>query len=128
MYNPVVEIDDEVDRLLEEHERAAVVNASPKCVFDIEQDRIVVAQTEYCAWEDFTECIEKAKELNPPRPGLITAYQDETCFHFDVETTGARAPDDVVMTALQVLQTKFADLRNECENIDPYAPFQQMPE
>ena len=49
MYNPVIEIDEEVDRLLEEAEREKVVNASPKCVFAIEQDRIVVAQTEYCA-------------------------------------------------------------------------------
>lgn len=56
------------------------------------------------------ECKKKAIQLDVP--DLVSVRQKQDRFLFTVETTGALRPEDVVRSAIRVLQEKLTNLHS----------------
>ena len=59
------------------------------------------------------EVMAKAEELG--QPGAIAVEPRDDAFVFRVESTGALTPDDIVVTALEVLASKIRTLQSHLE-------------
>lgn len=59
------------------------------------------------------EVMAKAEELG--QPGAIVIEPREDAFVFRIEGTGALAPEDIVLTALEVLGAKIGALQSHLE-------------
>jgi len=61
------------------------------------------------------ECVYKAENFNVPE--LVSIKQKQDRFIFTVESTGSLRPEEIVLSALNVLKEKLADLEQELSNI-----------
>jgi len=59
------------------------------------------------------ECVKKAESSGFRKPEMVEIIAKQDRFHFSVETNGSLPPEAVVITALEVLQKKLADLQTE---------------
>lgn len=121
-YDPRITVDADLIRSLDwnSEKMQRVVSSCPTNVFkhDERSNRIVVADARKCVYCD--ECIEACKLVDPKNTAtasVIRIERDMRTFIFTVETSGALPPEDVVLSALEVLKNKLtligAELKQE---------------
>jgi DNA-directed RNA polymerase alpha subunit len=130
-------INPEVERLLTQEQKQAVVDSSPRTLFEIDANGTLKAMEDRigsmgipisCVYCD--ECLVKSKEIQDeekakgnhwPQP-LMTHKRLMDSFVFDVETSGSIPPDQVVQRALRILMEKFEKIRKDLESLDVNHP------
>ena len=112
-YENVITVDRDIEYTTPIEHRREIVSSCPRKVFELDEaDHIVVARPDECTLTE--ECIAKAKELG--RKGLIAVDQRMDRVHFEVESTGARPPQDIVVTAAAILGKKFQTLADDLDD------------
>jgi DNA-directed RNA polymerase II subunit RPB3 len=91
-----------------EQQKIEIVNSCPQGVFKFDEKfkNMDIEDASKCVF--CNECTIKAAQIGVPRAIVIKQKANE--FKFTVETTGALPPEDVVQSALAVLQDKLKTL------------------
>ena len=111
-YETIIEIDRDLEYTMPVEHRREIVNSCPRKVFELDDsDHIIVARPDECTLTD--ECVAKATELG--KKGMISVEQNMDRVHFEIETTGARTPQDIVVTAANIMSRKFQSLADDLE-------------
>jgi DNA-directed RNA polymerase II subunit RPB3 len=112
-YEPVIEVDRDIEGDVPVSERKEVVNSCPRRVFDLdEMEHIDVARPTECILCE--ECLNKAN-IDLKRRGLISVNHRTDKVYFDVESTGARPPQEIVSAALRIFCEKWAKLGGDLD-------------
>jgi DNA-directed RNA polymerase II subunit RPB3 len=113
-YEPAIEIDRDVEFDTPVTERREVVASCPRRVFEIDEtDHIEVVRPNDCILCE--ECLNKAN-IDLKRPGLVTVNHKTEKVYFEVESTGARPPQDIVLAALKIFSDKWSKLGADLED------------
>lgn len=110
-FDPIVDFNQSALDLLSREEKEDVINSYPRRVFDIDEAGKLYLKNRY---DGIIFDIEADPELMTVRP-------DFHKFHFTVETTGAIPPEEVVMSALHVINGKLVRLQNELQELKELA-------
>lgn len=109
---PVVRIDEEaVNRALTAEQKQQFVAKCPRKVFGINQlkQTVEIENADQCSL--CQECTRFASEVSLPAQS-VSIGENDTRFLFNVESTGALAPEDIVLRAMKILQGKLELLKN----------------
>mmetsp|Transcript_63516 Transcript_63516/g.150491 ORF Transcript_63516/g.150491 Transcript_63516/m.150491 type:complete len:311 (-) Transcript_63516:35-967(-) len=113
-YEPDIQINNSKMDLLTEQQRQEWVKSCPTFVYGIDpKKRVTVEQRLKCMYCD--QCLEKAESFSTPATNfrdLVSVRPMQDRFHFKVESTGALKPEEIVLTALDVLKSKLLELRD----------------
>jgi len=114
-YEPDVKIDQSEMEKLSEEKKLSFVACCPTKVFAYKEQtrQVAVEDANKCMY--CNECVYKAENFNVPE--LVSIKQKQDRFIFTVETTGALRPEEIVLSALNVLKEKLTDLEQELINI-----------
>ena len=113
-YEPVIEVDRDIEFDVPVSERKEVVNSCPRKVFELDDtDHIEVAKLQECILCE--ECVNKAN-IDLKRNGLISINHRSDRVYFDVESTGARPPQDIVSSAMKIFAQKWSKLGTDLED------------
>ena len=113
-YEPVIEVDRDIEFDVPVSERREVVNSCPRKVFELDDtDHIEVAKLQECILCE--ECVNKAN-IDLKRNGLISINHRSDRVYFDVESTGARPPQDIVSSAMKIFAQKWSKLGTDLED------------
>jgi len=82
-------------------------NTCPTKVYKYENGKVDVEDAQRCTF--CQECKKKAEDYG--KPDLVTISTKSERFIFTVETTGALRPEEVLLSALNVLKLKLANLQ-----------------
>ncbi len=118
-YDPKIEINEAMMEEASLDQKKAFVASCPAKVFSIDDrsGKVNVTKRKDCMFCD--ECVKtsdawrKSVEDEP----YVTISTEPNRFIFSVETNGALKPDEVVFSALRVLQTKLNKMNREITNI-----------
>lgn len=107
-YIPEITINHALVTTLDEAQRQELCDADPRQTFRYNEvtKRIEVVDPELYMYDG--EVLVKAEELGVP--GAIDIVQRQDAFVFRLEGTGVLPPEDIVLTALQVLKSKLGNL------------------
>lgn len=112
-YEPVIEVDRDVEFDVPLAERKEIVQSCPRNVFELDSSQhIDVVRPEECILCE--ECSNKAN-IDLGRKGLITVNHRTDKIYFDVESTGARPPQDIVSAAIKILTDKWRVLSKDLD-------------
>lgn len=107
---PVVEIDQEkLHQNLNEDQRRKFVKICPRRVFKMDEQtkKIEIENASNCSL--CQECVKYAQDSGIER-GVIIGEQDYKIL-FTVESTGALEADQIIITAMKILQSKLTSLQ-----------------
>jgi DNA-directed RNA polymerase II subunit RPB3 len=91
-YEPVIEIDRDVEYTTTTNDRREIVNSCPRNVFELDDtEHIEVVRPDQCILCE--ECVNKAN-IDLKKPGMVSVSHRTDRVYFDVESTGARPPED----------------------------------
>jgi DNA-directed RNA polymerase II subunit RPB3 len=110
-YEPLIEINRDIEFDVPISERKDIVTSCPRKVFELDDsDHIEVVRPDECILCE--ECLNKANvDLN--RRGLISVSHRSDKVFFDVESTGARPPQDIVAAAIKIFTEKWSKLASD---------------
>ena len=112
-YEPVIEIDRDIEFDVPVAERKEVVASCPRRVFEMDDsDHIEVGRPDECILCE--ECLNKAN-IDLKRTGLVTVNHRTDKVFFDVESTGSRPPQDIVSAAMKVFTEKWMKLSTDLD-------------
>ena len=115
-YEPVIEVDRDVEFDVPVSERREVVASCPRKVFEIDDaDHIEVVRANECILCE--ECLNKAN-IDLKRTGLVSVNHRTDRVHFDVESTGARPPQDIVAASMKIFAEKWRKLATDLDDWD----------
>jgi len=108
-FDPDIRLNQASMETLSETQKQEFVASCPTKVYRYDEDSktVDIEDANRCTY--CNECKKKAIELNKPELVTINARQDK--FVFTVETTGSLKPEEVVLSALNVLKLKLANLQ-----------------
>lgn len=114
-YEPVVRLNRDIEREMSIEQKVELCRVCPRKVFDIDDgNNLQVAEEKACIFCD--QCtVWAGEELKNPNLVRITHKPD--VFHFTVESTGCRPPQDIVKASLEILQEKLKEFDGELEKI-----------
>lgn len=112
-YQPEITINEEMMAKLTPEQKRDFADSQPTPVFryDEEADRVVLDDFESYTYDQ--ECIFKAEELG--FPGLVEIKQKQDTFIFTVESTGVLRPEEIVLTAIDMLKEKLGMVQDGLE-------------
>jgi len=93
---------------LTEQQKKQWVDSCPTKVYKYDELTKQVEITDRISCTFCDECVHAAQDFE--KPDLVTIREKPERFIFNVETTGALRPEEVVQKALQVLQKKLEDI------------------
>jgi len=104
-YDPEIRIDREIMADLDAEQKQQIVSVCPTRVFEYNphKEEIVVADLSACTY--CQECVYTCEEMNVPEAIHIGMKKER--YIFTVETTGSLRPEEVVMSALDVIKNKM---------------------
>jgi DNA-directed RNA polymerase II subunit RPB3 len=115
-YEPVIEVDRDVEFEVPVSERKEVVASCPRRVFELDEtDHIEVLRPQECILCE--ECVNKAT-IDLKRPGLVSVNHRTDKVYFDVESTGARPPQDIVAAAFKIFSEKWTKLGSDLDQCE----------
>jgi len=108
-YDPIIKIQQSRMEELSEKQKADWVSSCPTKVYKYDEDtkKVDIEDSQRCMY--CRECIKKSIEFG--KPDLVTIKQSEDRFIFKVEVTGSLRPEEVVLSALNVLKLKLANVQ-----------------
>eukprot|EP01114_Cavostelium_apophysatum_P005782 TRINITY_DN1695_c0_g1_i1.p1 TRINITY_DN1695_c0_g1~~TRINITY_DN1695_c0_g1_i1.p1 ORF type:complete len:294 (+),score=52.46 TRINITY_DN1695_c0_g1_i1:152-1033(+) len=108
-FDPDIRINASRMEELSETQKIEWANSCPTKVYKYDEDskRVDIEDAVRCMY--CQECKKKAVELGKPDLVTVTSKQDR--FIFSVEVTGALKPEEVVLSALNVLKLKLANVQ-----------------
>ena len=113
-YEPVVEINRDIEFDVPANERKEIVASCPRNVFELDSSgHIEVARLDECILCE--ECVNKAS-VDLKRKGLVSVNHKTDKVYFDVESTGVRPPQDIVAAAIRILTEKWSKLGTDLED------------
>lgn len=102
--------------------KAAFVDSCPSKVYELDpiSQKVKIEHPERCTYS--MECLYKAEELFPGESGIVSVREKEISkgkheFKFIVETTGALKPEEIVLTAFEVVNLKLSRVRGEIQKL-----------
>lgn len=114
-YEPVVRLNRDIERDMTLNQKVDLCRVCPRKVFDIDDgNNLQVVEEKACIFCD--QCTVWAGE-EIKNPNLVRITHKPDVFHFTVEGTGARPPQDIVRAALEVLQEKLREFDGELDKI-----------
>lgn len=110
-YDPDIRIDQEMMGDLDAEQKQQIVNTCPTRVFEYNphKDEVAVADASACTY--CQECVYTCEEMNMPEAIHIGMKKER--YIFTVETTGALRPEEVVMSAFDVIKNKFLSVEQD---------------
>lgn len=112
-YEPVIEVDRDIEFDVPVSERKEVVASCPRRVFELDDsEHIEVVRPGECILCE--ECLNKAN-IDLKRTGLVTVNHRTDKVYFDVESTGARPPQDIVAAGMKIFTEKWMKLGTDLE-------------
>ena len=105
---PIVELDQEKINRLTVEEKIGFVASCPRKVYQYDAMRQAVDIEDFNKCNLCDECNKFATEKG--QPGSVRMDEREDKFIFEVESTGAIKPQNIVLKAIQVLKRKLRDL------------------
>jgi DNA-directed RNA polymerase II subunit RPB3 len=112
-YEPVIQINRDIEFDVPVNERKEVVASCPRRVFELDDsEHIEVVRPEECILCE--ECLNKAN-LDLKRKGLVSVNHRTDKIYFDVESTGSRPPQDIVASAMKIFSEKWSRLGADLE-------------
>jgi len=107
---PMIEIRQSRLDELNDAQRREFVNSCPSRVFKMDDStkKIDIEDSLLCTF--CGECTKKAATMNVP--DLVSIRDKEDRFMFNLETSGALTPQDIVMQSIRVLQSKISKIQN----------------
>lgn len=126
-YEPVIDINEEVERQLTADQKAEFVEVCPAKVYDLHEvtGTVYVKHRDMCMYCD--DCVYLAKTFKP-RPEddpVVKISPSMDRFIFQVETNGSLTAEDVVVTSLKVISDKLLGLRNDLMRMGDDQPWKQ---
>lgn len=113
-YEPVIEVDRDIEFDVPVSERKEVVGSCPRRVFELDDtEHIEVTRPQECILCE--ECLNKAN-IDLKRNGLISVNHRTDKVYFDVESTGSRPPQDIVASAMKMFAQKWSQLGTDLED------------
>ncbi|KAL4430045.1 hypothetical protein ABPG77_004415 [Micractinium sp. CCAP 211/92] len=108
-YMPEITINHALMDTLTDEQKEEWCDADPRKTFKLNKltHRVEVANPEAYMYDG--EVIAKAEEMG--KPGLVTIKQKQDTFIFRVEGTGVLRPEDIVLTACELLARKIRNLQ-----------------
>jgi DNA-directed RNA polymerase II subunit RPB3 len=112
-YMPEITINHGLMDTLTDEQKEEWCAADPRKTFKLNKltHRVEVVNPELYMYDG--EVIAKAEEMG--KPGLVTIKQKQDTFIFRVEGTGVLRPEDIVITACEVLEAKIRNLHTALE-------------
>jgi len=109
-FEPDIRINHDAMDLLDERQKQDWVNSCPTKVYRYSEDEHTadIEDASRCTYCD--ECKKKAIQLGVP--DLVSVRHKQDRFLFTVETTGALRPEEVMRSALKILQEKLTNLHS----------------
>jgi len=110
-YDPDIRIDQELMAELSAEQKQQVVDACPTRVFEYNphKDEVTVVDASACTYSQ--ECEYLLEEMNVP--GAIYMGMKKERYIFTVETTGTLRPEEVVMSAFDVIKNKLLSVEQD---------------
>eukprot|EP01095_Lingulamoeba_sp_RSL-Kostka_P004088 TRINITY_DN1517_c0_g2_i1.p1 TRINITY_DN1517_c0_g2~~TRINITY_DN1517_c0_g2_i1.p1 ORF type:complete len:319 (+),score=85.06 TRINITY_DN1517_c0_g2_i1:97-1053(+) len=111
---PIITINKDELANLEDEQLHKWIDICPTKVFELQSSsypRKIKTNSLDCMY--CNECTKYAEEIG--RPNLVKIKQKEREFIFTVESTGAIKPDEIVLSAMNILSKKFSDLKSHIE-------------
>lgn len=113
-YEPVIEVDRDVEFDVPVTERKEVVSSCPRRVFELDDaGHIEVVRSDECILCE--ECLNKAN-IDLKRTGLISVNHRTDKVYFDVESSGARPPQDIVSASMKIFADKWRTLATDLDD------------
>jgi len=109
-FEPDIRINHDAMDLLDARQKQEWVKSCPKGVYGYEEDTHTVDIEDAAACIFCDECKKKAIQLDVP--DLVSIRQKQDRFLFTVETTGALRPEEVVRSAIKIIQEKLTNLHS----------------
>ncbi|ONH91714.1 hypothetical protein PRUPE_8G132400 [Prunus persica] len=124
MYEPDIQINEELMDMLTLDEKKAWVESSPTKVFDFDPktEKVVVVDPEAYTYDD--EVIKKAEAMG--KPGLVDIIAKEDSFIFTVESTGAVKASQLLLNAIEVLNQKLDAVRLSEDTVEADDQFGEL--
>lgn len=114
-YEPVVRLNRDIERDMTLNQKVELCRVCPRKVFDIDDgNNLQVVEEKACIFCD--QCTVWAGE-EIKNPNLVRITHKPDVFHFTVESTGARPPQDIVRAALTILEEKLDEFDGELKKI-----------
>jgi DNA-directed RNA polymerase II subunit RPB3 len=113
-FEPLITLNQEEMGKLSEDQKDSFARCCPTAVFQYQEQmrQVSVDDNRKCMY--CLECVKKAK-LEFGVPDLVTVKVNERKFIFSVETTGALRPEEIVISALNVLKEKLGFLKADLD-------------
>jgi len=110
-HNPNIVLAPDVLKEMDPQQKQAFVESCPTKVYTYNQqtEEVTIEDPLRCTYCD--ECVLKAEDMG--EPDLVRISPVPNAFTFNVETTGAIAPEEVVVNGLKILRTKLKELREQ---------------
>ena len=114
-YEPDLSLDEEIEKQMTRQQKEEVVKCCPTNVFGINRntDELQIENNNRCMFCE--ECLKKAETYKPEWERLVKLGMRQDKFIFNVETTGALRPEEIVKSALNVLKKKLDEVRETCQ-------------
>ncbi|VVA18251.1 PREDICTED: DNA-directed RNA [Prunus dulcis] len=124
MYEPDIQINEELMDMLTLDEKKAWVESSPTKVFDFDPktEKVVVVDPEAYTYDD--EVIKKAEAMG--KPGLVDIIAKEDSFIFTVESTGAVKASQLLLNAIEILKQKLDAVRLSEDTVEADDQFGEL--
>jgi len=114
-YDPIIKINEDEMNTLSEAEKKKFVESCPTRVYGYRDQtrQVVIEDVMKCTY--CNECVVASEQMK--HPGLVSVNQNEERFIFTVESTGALKPEDIVVTAINVLKEKLTEFDSELHKL-----------
>ncbi|CAN1307541.1 DNA-directed RNA polymerases II, IV and V subunit 3 [Linum perenne] len=124
MYEPDININEDMMKSLSLEEKQSLVESSPTKVFDIDHNtqQVIVVDAEAYTYDD--EVLKKTEAMG--KPGLIDIRAKEDSFIFTVETTGAIKASQLVVNAIEILKQKLDAVRLSDDTVEADDQFGEL--
>mmetsp|Transcript_2404 Transcript_2404/g.8575 ORF Transcript_2404/g.8575 Transcript_2404/m.8575 type:complete len:298 (-) Transcript_2404:90-983(-) len=107
---PKISLDEMRISELTDDDKRHFVDSCPTNVYKLDErtGTVYVDKPLNCTY--CNECILEARRLTNDTGDLVSIKMSEDVFHFTVETTGSLRPEEILLSALEVLKQKLLDL------------------
>jgi DNA-directed RNA polymerase II subunit RPB3 len=116
-YEPIIELNQQLMAGVTKEQKKAFVAACPTRVYELSPtDEIVVADHMRCMFCE--ECVRVTEDWKTTEPyPFVKIQMKKFKFIFEVETTGAMRPEEIVKHALNEMKNKLTVVKESCESM-----------
>ncbi|CAI2377026.1 unnamed protein product [Moneuplotes crassus] len=117
---PIIEISEDLNDILDDDEKKGLVNSCPAAVYKMNNQKQTIEIEDPTNCMQCQECSIYCDSLNK-KENLLTVDEDESNFIFNIESTGAIPPEEIVSKAITILAEKTSELAvaaGQCKDSD----------